>query len=63
MGMCIVRLGWIYTVFQLPQFHTPFWLFISYPVSWVVTLTAQLIAFALLYRKHVREYTQLQLNT
>ncbi len=63
LGMVIVRLGWIYTIFQLPQFHSPFWLFISYPLSWVVTLTGQLIAFTLLFRKHIRKDMQLQLNT
>lgn len=54
LGVCGIRLGWIFTVFQLPQFHTPFWLFISYPVSWIFTFTAQLTAFVLVYRKRVR---------
>lgn len=63
LGMVIVRLGWIYTIFQLPQFHSPFWLFISYPLSWVVTLIGQLIAFRILFRKHVRSYNLQQLNT
>jgi len=54
LGVCGIRLGWIFTVFQLPQFHTPFWLFISYPVSWVFTFAAQLTAFILVYRKRVR---------
>ena len=54
LGVCGIRLGWIFTVFQLPQFHTPFWLFISYPVSWVFTFAAQLTAFILVYRKRVQ---------
>ena len=56
LGMILVRLGWIYTIFQLPQFHTPFFLFVSYPLSWVATLAAQLIAFRILFRKHVNAY-------
>lgn len=63
MGMIIVRLGWIYTIFQLPQFHTPFWLFISYPISWTVTVIAQLIAFRILFRKHVNAYKLQTLET
>ena len=63
LGMVVVRLGWIYTIFQLPQFHTPFWLFISYPISWVVTLAGQLIAFRILFRKHVNAYNLQTLKT
>lgn len=63
LGMIVVRLGWIYTIFQVPQFHTPFWLFISYPLSWAVTLIAQLIAFRILFRKHVNANTLQGLKT
>lgn len=54
LGVCGVRLGWIATVFQLEQFHTPFWLYISYTVSWTFTFIAQLVAFILVYRKRIR---------
>ena len=36
-GACGLRLLWIATIFQLPQFHTIQMLYWSYPVSWVVT--------------------------
>ncbi len=55
LGVCGVRMGWILTVFQLPQFHTPWWLYISYPVSWTFTFAAQLIAFILIYRTRIRK--------
>lgn len=55
LGVCGVRMGWILTVFQLPQFHTPWWLYISYPVSWTFTFAAQLIAFILVYRTRIRK--------
>ena len=55
LGVCGVRMGWILTFFQLPQFHTPWWLYISYPVSWTFTFAAQLIAFILVYRTRIRK--------
>ena len=55
LGVCGVRMGWILTVFQLPQFHAPWWLYISYPVSWTFTFVAQLIAFILVYRTRIRK--------
>lgn len=51
LGVCGIRIGWICTIFQLPQFHTPWWLYISYPVSWIITFVAQLIAFILVFRQ------------
>ena len=45
LGICGIRVLWVCTVFQLPAFHTPQWLYISYPISWIVTLTAQTILF------------------
>ena len=53
-GVCGLRIGWIYTIFQLPQFHTPEWLYHSYTVSWAVTFTAQTIAYFVIYNKKKR---------
>jgi len=53
-GVCGIRLGWIYTIFQLERFHSPFWLYMSYPVSWIATFVAQFIAFAFVYRMQKR---------
>ncbi len=50
-GICGFRLAWIATVFQMPEYHTPEGLFISYPVTWVITLIAQLIAYFIVIRK------------
>ena len=52
LGVCGIRLGWIYTVFQIPQFHTPQSLYLSYPVSWSVTFIVQFIFFLLLVKKY-----------
>ena len=52
MGVCGIRLLWIATIFQIPQFHTPQCLYLSYTVSWVVTFAGQLTAFMIVYRRH-----------
>jgi len=54
LGVCGIRIGWIYTVFQIPKYHTLECLFFSYPVSWVITFLAHLTAFIILYKKKVR---------
>ena len=51
LGICGIRVTWVYTVFQIPAFHSPQWLYISYPVSWLVTLTIQMILFLRIRKK------------
>lgn len=53
LGVCGIRVAWIYTVFQV--FRTPECLYMSYIVSWVVTFVCQLIAFYVVFRRHSRE--------
>ena len=55
LGVCGLRVAWVATVFQIPQYHTPESLYFSYPVSWIVTFAIQMIAFAIVYRRHNRE--------
>ena len=54
LGVCALRIMWIYTVFQIPQFHTPEWLYISYPLSWLGTFIMQTTAFIIIYKKRVQ---------
>ena len=54
LGVCGIRIGWIATIFQVPQFHTPRCLYTSYPVSWIITFAIQMLAFFAVYRKHKR---------
>lgn len=56
LGICGVRLVWILGVFPLPAFHTPFHLYLSYPISWIITIAAQLIAFIIVYQKRTKKY-------
>jgi Na+-driven multidrug efflux pump len=48
LGACGIRLLWIFTIFQI--YHTPTTLYLSYPISWVITGGAHFI-FLLLIRK------------
>ena len=57
LGVCGIRIGWIYTIFQIPAFHTPQSLFVSYPVSWTITFLFQLLAFLKLYKRHMAANT------
>ena len=54
LGICGIRVLWIYTVFQIPRFHSQTMLYISYPLSWIVTLVIQLTAFAVIFRRMQR---------
>lgn len=58
LGICGLRIGWIYTVFANDP--TPQTLFVSYPISWIVTFAFEFVAFVIIYRKQVRRYHQLQ---
>lgn len=54
LGICGIRVLWIYTVFQIPRFHSQTVLYVSYPLSWIVTLIIQLTAFAVIFRRMQR---------
>lgn len=51
LGVCGVRLTWIYTIFQLPKFHTLEGLYVAYVISWIVTWIAQMILYFILRKK------------
>ena len=52
--ICGTRILWVTTVFQIPRFHTPQMLFVSYPISWTATFLIQLGVFYLVYNRHRR---------
>ncbi len=51
-GACLFRVIWIYTVFV--QYHTQRSLYISYPISWVLTLLAHATFYLIVRRKLFR---------
>lgn len=50
-GACGFRILWIFTVFQIPEYHSPQSLYISYPISWTLTFLAELVCYLLLSRR------------
>ena len=51
LGVCVLRIFWIYTVFQIPQYHTPDCLYASYIISWTVTFLCQFLLFQIAMHK------------
>ena len=47
-GACGLRLLWIFTFFKLEQFHSTTSLYMTYPVSWLLTFFAHMICFAII---------------
>lgn len=50
-GACLFRIIWLFTIFQIPQFHTPFMIFITYPISWILTFGVNVI----FYNKYIKK--------
>lgn len=44
-GACLYRIIWIFTIFQIPQFHTIYCIYITYPISWLFTFIANIILY------------------
>ncbi len=51
LGACGLRILWIFTIFTIPEYHTEFMLFLSYPLSWTITFFAHFICFIIMRRK------------
>ncbi len=49
MGACALRVVWILTIFQM--YRTQFSLYISYPISWLLTLAIHLICYLVVRKK------------
>lgn len=54
-GACGLRLVWIATVFQMPEFHSIEMIYVTYPVSWFLTFMAHVICFVVVRRRLPKE--------
>ena len=52
-GICGVRIAWIYTVFPVQQ--TLASIYMCFPVSWAVTMIVEIILWFIAYRKVCRQ--------
>lgn len=48
-GACLFRIVWIFTVFAI--YHSLIVLYISYPISWIITIVANSISYLILRKK------------
>ena len=55
-GACGLRLFWIFTFFRLDAFHTPRSLYLTYPVSWILTGGTHIICFLIIRRKMKKKW-------
>ncbi len=53
LGCCVFRVFWIVFVFNIPRFHTPFTIFVSYPLSWIITASVNL-GFYIYYSRKLK---------
>lgn len=49
-GVCVLRLVWIYTVFDI--YHTLEILYLSYPISWIITGGVHIASYVFIYKKY-----------
>ncbi len=54
LGVCGIRIGWVLLIF--PMFGTQFSLYISYPLSWIVSFFVQLVAYFIVFRSVRAKY-------
>ncbi len=50
-GACALRVVWIFTLFQTARFHEPKYLYLTYPVSWVITSFALAVCYIIVRRR------------
>lgn len=51
-GACALRLVWLATVFRIPKFHTINTVYLSYPITWLVTIIAHVICYIIIRKKN-----------
>lgn len=54
-GVCGLRLVWIATVFRIPEYHVIETVYISYPITWTITIIANVICFFCVRKRAYRK--------
>ncbi len=58
LGVCGIRIAWIYTIFA--YFNTPFSLYISYPISWLITALLQIVFCVRVLKRTLNEQNYIE---
>lgn len=51
LGVCGMRILWIYTVFRIDRFHSLESLYVSYIISWSLAFLAELVAYFVIFKR------------
>lgn len=54
LGICGLRVGWIWLLFQLNESPEISFVYMSYPLSWLVTFCIQFVCFIIIRKKHLK---------
>ena len=54
-GVVGTRLLWISTIFQIPEYHTLWYLMLSYPISWLVTFSVHFVCWTIVIRPLLKQ--------
>ena len=58
LGACGLRLLWIATVFQIPQFHKIEVVYLSYAITWIITAGVHFLCYVIVRKKVTKKYEQ-----
>lgn len=54
-GACGIRLLWLATAFRIDQYHVPNTIYLSYPISWTITLSAHIVCYCIVSGKILKK--------
>lgn len=63
LGACVLRIVFIYTLFQLPEFHSLTWLYFSYPISWIITSISHVVCILIIKKKAISKMLEKKEST
>lgn len=55
-GACGLRLFFIFTLFQLEEYHSVTFLYLTYPVSWTLTFLAHVVCFVIIRKRLAKKW-------
>lgn len=61
-GVCLFRVVWVATVFQMEAYHNIETIYYSYPISWALTFAAHFITFVIAKKLFKRKMMKQQLH-
>ncbi len=59
-GVCGLRLLWLATVFQIPEFHKIETVYFSYPISWLITMIVDIICYLCIRKLAFKKVTSIE---